>query len=317
MENIHSEKLVAHNKPAILSLFVFIFLLIGATIIAYQLGDYFLRTTAGISSGEILSLADEEALEPGIKYAILFYQGITSFVIFIVAALLFFLVYNKVNLPLLVSTRYRQGYPYLLTGAILFCFFIVNSLFIEINSQMTMPESMAEVESALKALEEELAAFTKLLTQFHSPLYFVATVIVIAVLPAVGEELIFRGILQNIIRRMAGNYHVAIWLAAILFSAIHMQFYGFLPRMILGALFGYLYVWSGNLLLPILAHFLNNAISLILLYAAQKHLTDIDVESPESFPFAIVVPFAVLTGYLLYMFYQYFRKTKAADGELG
>lgn len=317
MENIHSEKLVAHNKPAILSLFVFIFLLIGATIIAYQLGDYFLRTTAGISSGEILSLADEEALEPGIKYAILFYQGITSFVIFIVAALLFFLFYNKVNLPLLVSTRYRQGYPYLLTGAILFCFFIVNSLFIEINSQMTMPESMAEVESALKALEEELAAFTKLLTQFHSPLYFVATVIVIAVLPAVGEELIFRGILQNIIRRMAGNYHVAIWLAAILFSAIHMQFYGFLPRMILGALFGYLYVWSGNLLLPILAHFLNNAISLILLYAAQKHLTDIDVESPESFPFAIVVPFAVLTGYLLYMFYQYFRKTKAADGELG
>ncbi len=317
MENIHSEKLVAHNKPAILSLFVFIFLLIGATIIAYQLGDYFLRTTAGISSGEILSLADEEALEPGIKYAILFYQGITSFVIFIVVALLFFLFYNKVNLPLLVSTRYRQGYPYLLTGAILFCFFIVNSLFIEINSQMTMPESMAEVESALKALEEELAAFTKLLTQFHSPLYFVATVIVIAVLPAVGEELIFRGILQNIIRRMAGNYHVAIWLAAILFSAIHMQFYGFLPRMILGALFGYLYVWSGNLLLPILAHFLNNAISLILLYAAQKHLTDIDVESPESFPFAIVVPFAVLTGYLLYMFYQYFRKTKAADGELG
>lgn len=83
--------------------------------------------------------------------------------------------------------------------------------------------------------------------------------VIMAVIPAVGEELIFRGCLQRIFCKWIASPHVCIWLVAIIFSAIHMQFYGFLPRMLIGALFGYLYFWSKNIYVPIFAHFLNNA----------------------------------------------------------
>lgn len=179
-----------------------------------------------------------------------------------------------------------------------------------------MPEGFEALEKAMKQMEDQLAQFTKLLTQFDTFPYFLSSVLVIAILPAIGEELIFRGLLQNIVRRLSGNYHVGIWMAAIIFSSIHMQFYGFLPRMLLGALFGYLYVWSGNILVPMLAHFLNNSISLVLLYAAQQKITDMDVDSEESFPIFIVLIFAALTAYLLYLFYNYYKKVYHVNGKL-
>lgn len=316
MENINSEKLVAHNKPAVLSLFVWFFLLVGSTIIAFQAGDFFLKQTAGISSSEIMSLMKQGELNINTKYAVLFYQGISSFFTFIFSGLLFFIFYNKIRFRDILGPRHQQPYPYLLAAGILFCFFIVNTLFIEINSKMSLPAGLEEFEIALRKLEDQLAQFTKLLTQFDSFLYFLSSVLIIAILPAIGEELIFRGLLQNIVRRLAGNYHVAVWIAAIIFSAIHMQFFGFLPRLLLGVLFGYLYVWSGNLLIPILVHFLNNAISLALLYAVELKFTDMDVESEESFPVTIVLAFAAVTTYLLYRFYNYFKETAGAHGKL-
>jgi membrane protease YdiL (CAAX protease family) len=108
---------------------------------------------------------------------------------------------------------------------------------------------------------------TTYLTNFENIVEFLAAIVILAVVPAIGEELLFRGILQNKITLLTKNYHVAIWVSAIIFSAIHFQFYGFVPRVLLGALFGYLYVWSGNLGVAILAHFINNGFTLFLIYA--------------------------------------------------
>jgi len=83
-----------------------------------------------------------------------------------------------------------------------------------------------------------------------------------ALLPAFAEELSFRGTLQQIL----GNKHLAIWLTAIVFSAIHMQFYGFIPRMLMGAMFGYIFVWTGSLWVPIVMHFTNNSLAVIAYY---------------------------------------------------
>jgi membrane protease YdiL (CAAX protease family) len=137
---------------------------------------------------------------------------------------------------------------------------------------------------------------------------------VIAVLPGIGEELLFRGFLQNLLKRIFKNDHVAIWVAAVLFSAIHFQFYGFIPRMLLGALFGYIYVWSGNLLYPIIAHFVNNCVSLVALYVYQKGLTDIDVESTEALPTMYVIIFSALFVVTLIYFKNYLAKTNANEG---
>jgi membrane protease YdiL (CAAX protease family) len=88
----------------------------------------------------------------------------------------------------------------------------------------------------------------------------------IAVLPAVGEELLFRGVIQKLFSKITRSHHWGIWISAILFSALHLQFYGFIPRLLLGAMFGYLLVWSGSLWLPILAHFINNAAAVTALF---------------------------------------------------
>ena len=153
-----------------------------------------------------------------------------------------------------------------------------------------------------------MKVLTEFLTDFDSTGYFILAIFVIAVIPGIGEELLFRGFLQNILRRIFKNDHVAIWTAAIVFSAIHFQFYGFIPRVLLGALFGYLYVWTGNLLIPICAHFINNSVSLIALYIYQKGLTDIDVESTEALPTVYVLIFSALFVVTLAYFKNYLAK---------
>ena len=111
----------------------------------------------------------------------------------------------------------------------------------------------------MKAKESEAMRMTYLFLKVNGFGDFLINLFTIALVPAVAEELMFRGGVQRAFNRMFNNPHVAIWLAAFLFSAIHMQFYGFLPRLLLGALFGYIYVWTGSLWYAIFAHFINNA----------------------------------------------------------
>lgn len=92
-----------------------------------------------------------------------------------------------------------------------------------------------------------------------------------AVVPAIAEELFFRGTLQGLIERGTKNAHVAVIMTAVLFSAMHIQFYGFIPRAVMGIFMGYLYIWYRSLWLPILVHFVNNAAAVILYFMIQRH----------------------------------------------
>lgn len=129
--------------------------------------------------------------------------------------------------------------------------------------------------------------------------------LVIAIVPAIGEELLFRGYLQQSFSNWLSNPHVAIIVTAVLFSAIHLHFQAFLPRFILGVLLGYLFYWSGSLWLPILAHFANNAQAVIISYTTFKVdsgvysvISDVEVDPMMAlFSFASVVV-------LLFMFYK-------------
>lgn len=125
--------------------------------------------------------------------------------------------------------------------------------------------------------------------------------------PAVGEELLFRAGLQKKLQNIIGNYHVAIWVSAFIFSAFHMQFYGLIPRMCLGALFGYIYVWSGNIWAAVFAHFLNNAITLIIIHLFQGQLSKNGLDNPENFPLLPAILSLVLVLLALQHFYHYHR----------
>jgi hypothetical protein len=86
---------------------------------------------------------------------------------------------------------------------------------------------------------------------------------------------------------LTGNIHLAVWLTAFLFSAIHFQFFGLVPRMVLGALFGYYFYWTGNIWLSVFGHSLNNGLTLVGLYLYKQNLSPIDVEDPEQIPWYI------------------------------
>ncbi len=193
------------------------------------------------------------------------------------------------------------GVVFLLTLA----FITANSVVIEWNMHLDFGAFSTSFGEWARAKEESLSELTQFITQFDSTGSLLAGLIVIAILPAIGEEMVFRGILQRKLQQLTHRPHLAIWLAAFFFSAIHLQFYGFFPRLLLGALFGYIYYWSDNLWYPIAAHFLNNAFTLIMLYLYQQKATDIDLESTDSVPWSMALLALVVGAGLL----VYFRQT--------
>ncbi|GAB3231208.1 hypothetical protein GCM10027346_17460 [Hymenobacter seoulensis] len=164
------------------------------------------------------------------------------------------------------------------------------SVLVEWNAKAHFPAFLSDWEKAARELEDRGQQITRYLTRFSSPLRFVVAVLVIAVVPAVSEELFFRGVIQRNLVQWTSR-HVGIWLAAALFSAIHFQFFGFVPRFVLGLVLGYLYEWSGNILVPMAAHFAQNGFQLILLYNAQQQwaASDFDPDSTESLPWYLVL----------------------------
>lgn len=134
------------------------------------------------------------------------------------------------------------------------------------NKMMTLPESLSELEQSMQAMENSAAALLERLMADHSPDVVIANFIVIAVAAGITEEFFFRGSLQQLVKKICHNRHVTVWITAFIFSFIHFQFYGFVPRMLLGALLGYIFLWSGNLWIPVIVHTLNNALSVALYY---------------------------------------------------
>jgi membrane protease YdiL (CAAX protease family) len=174
---------------------------------------------------------------------------------------------------------------------------------------MKFPDFLKDFESWARQEEDRLKKLTVAMTHFESMADLLIGLVVIALLPAIGEELVFRGMIQNEFFRGTRNIHFAIWTSAIIFSAIHLQFYGFIPRVLLGALFGYLYYWSANLLIPMFAHFFNNAFGVVMIYLNQKKIIDFDVEDNTAAPLQYVLLNVLLTVGLLYYIWKHYNTT--------
>ncbi|WP_353136743.1 CPBP family intramembrane glutamic endopeptidase [Pseudopedobacter sp.] len=173
------------------------------------------------------------------------------------------------------------------------------------NNKMVLPESLKGIEIWMRQKEDEAMTLTKQLLIMKSYTDFAINLLMIAIIPAIGEELLFRGGIQQIFGKWFGNPHIAIWLAAIIFSAIHVQFYGFIPRMFLGALFGYLLFWGKSLWYPIIGHFINNGSAVIMAFIYQQNGKGIEeIEKTDNFPAYGYLFSALFTLVLLYNFYQ-------------
>jgi hypothetical protein len=151
-----------------------------------------------------------------------------------------------------------------------------------LNEGVEFPSALKGLEDLFVGMEEQAMELTNAIARTDSVFILLMNLLVVAVLPAFGEEMIFRGIILPVLRKWTKNVHVAVWLTAFLFSAMHFQFFGFLPRLVLGAILGYLFVWSKTLWAPIIAHLANNALALVLMFLIARGVIPEEAESFEA-----------------------------------
>ena len=151
------------------------------------------------------------------------------------------------------------------------------SMLADWNNGIELPSFLASVEEMMRQMEEQAKVLTERFLQTSSVGMMFANLFVMALLPAICEEMMFRGWLQRVLGKSV-NYHTAIWVSAFVFSAIHFQFYGFIPRMLIGAALGYLYHYTGSLWASILAHFVNNAAAVVIAFLSYNGYTNIDFD---------------------------------------
>jgi membrane protease YdiL (CAAX protease family) len=237
-------------------------------------------------------------------WLLIWMQGLSSLVLFVFTALGYWYWIEKKKFADFSSAAFPGVATLLLVFLIQMAFLPLNSLLASWNENITFPPFLAGLEATFKEMEKQAADITEFLAKTDSIGQLAMNIIVIGVIAGIGEELLFRGLIQRKLLRAFKNYHVAIWVAAIVFSAIHFQFYGFLPRVMLGALFGYLYVWTGNIWVPILAHIFNNTVAVILYHLIHKGVVSPELEKMDNVPLPLVGAATVFFGFLVYKFYQ-------------
>jgi membrane protease YdiL (CAAX protease family) len=178
------------------------------------------------------------------------------------------------------------------------------------NEQITFPESMKNIEMWMREMEESNKAILQTLIENSNIFILLLNIIMLALLPAMFEEFLFRGTLQPFFTQWLRNKSLAIIITAFIFSAIHFQFYGFLPRFFLGIYLGYLFIWGKSLWIPIIAHFMHNTNSLILNYILQQNDIDIDAielnQISEFYPVVIFCTFSIV--FFIYMLWKKYTK---------
>jgi uncharacterized protein len=181
---------------------------------------------------------------------------------------------------------------------------IINFL-TEINLSLSLPEWLSSLEDWMQRSEEAAKKLTEAFLAVYTTKGLLLNLLMIAVIPALGEEFLFRGVIQRIFIEWTKNIHWGILISALLFSAMHFQFYGFLPRTMLGMLFGYLFVYSGSIWYPVIAHFFNNAMAVLVYFFAGKETVEKTIDQFGTQ--GVSVYFVLLAIILLYLLMRFFR----------
>lgn len=289
--NLVSDRPAAISILRILAMIVFGYLIMGNVVAILVISLLF--------DGNLIEAVGDPLNHPEIRDIMLFAQGLASLV-----GLVFIPWFYLRSFEHRSFARFFSGIPSALwfpvLSALVIAFAISISPIVEWNAALQFPEWTGALGQYLANMEKQAEILVRAFTSNLTPATFTLVFVVIAIIPAIGEEFVFRGLIQTELQRAFGNPHVAIWLAAAFFSAFHFQFLGFFPRMLIGALLGYVYFWSGNLWLPIVVHFLNNGLQVIALYLKQLGVITLDLESPESAPMPYVALALAITGALIY-----------------
>lgn len=187
---------------------------------------------------------------------------------------------------------------------------------VELNKSMSLPAWMSGIEQAMIQAEEAAAETTARLLDFQDIGTLIACTMVVGFLAGLSEEMLFRGAMLRTMEDSRMGTHAAVWITAIIFSAIHMQFFGFLPRMLLGVWLGYLLVWTRSLWVPIIAHTLNNATVVVMTFLSNRGIVPegygdtLGLPESGSFPWLAIASIIAALGIALWTYRHYHNKNK-------
>jgi membrane protease YdiL (CAAX protease family) len=250
------------SKLLLLIILVFSFLLFSLLLGILVLVPFF-------GSGVISLIAAPDFADPAIVNALKVVQMLNTAGGLLLPAIVFMWLCNRPD----SGTIYRlPQIPWLLaaSAALIIVAQPVVGLANELNSHLALPGWLSDVETWMKDKENINAQVTEAFLSTTSNMGFLINVLMIAILPALAEEILFRGALAGLLKDWTKNVHVAVLISSLVFAAIHLQFYGFLPRFLLGMVLGYLFFWSGSIWLPVVAHFTNNFLSVFIEFIFRK-----------------------------------------------
>lgn len=252
-----------------------------------------------INMEQIIEMCKEEPNTiPALK---LFQVFAGSIGVFLIPALLFPQALGEKAINFLNLKKPTPYFSWLIAIALMFMVIPAVSWLYQFNQGLRFPEEWKEFEAQIKQMETQAGELTRIFLKANSMGVLLLNLLVVAVIPAICEEFFFRGALQNFIRGCFNNEILAIVFAALIFSGFHGQFYGFIPRLFLGIILGFLYATSGNIWVAVLAHFLNNAIATIVAYTADLY-PEMEIFSEDYlFPVYIsVLSLMMVTGLIIW-----------------
>jgi uncharacterized protein len=246
---------------------------------------------------------------PELENTVLIVQGILHLGIYTFSSLAYLFFVEKKKISSLNSGKGSfMLIPFVICILVMITFVPANSWVIEWNRSLALPKVFNKIEEWLLTKERVGMELSRIMTNITSLPDFILTFLIVAVIGPIGEELLFRGLIQNKFTIIFKSPHMAILTTSILFSAVHLQFLGFFPRLILGLLLGYIYYWSKNIAIPILAHIVNNGTIVVVYYLYHNGFIDSRQLTAKAGLGEVVLSLLIGTGLLFWFWKRYESK---------
>jgi membrane protease YdiL (CAAX protease family) len=256
-------------------LLLVLFLMVCCYLIFFGMGILLAMPIFKVPPGEVIQILENNEVETNIGL-LKFLQVLYSIGLFLVPAILSGFLIQRNTWKFLKANRVSSYWIIILVITIM----IVSIPWINftsfLNEKLSLPERWGDLMERIRENDENSWDLMKAYLQTDNIGGLLINIFMVALIPAIGEEFLFRGTVQRILSEWYRNEHLAIWTAALLFSLMHYQFLGFIPRVMLGALFGYLFVWTGSIWMAVLAHFINNAVAVIYYYIFYQGTLEIE-----------------------------------------
>ncbi|WP_184550149.1 CPBP family intramembrane glutamic endopeptidase [Mucilaginibacter sp. FT3.2] len=271
--------------------FVLVFSIIAAGIIILVFGMKTLTDTAAF-----------DLQNPNVGPALWILQIVSTTIPLFVAPVIFALFIVRDPRDYLKATfKFNPLFLVLIFAIMLFSSPIMEVLS-NINEKLVLPHALKWVEDWMRSAEQSAQKATEAMLNMKTIWSMLWAVFVVGLLTAIAEEFLFRGVIQTIFVRWTKNKHAAIWITAILFSAFHMEFFTFLPRVFLGAIFGYFVAYSGSIWTSVWAHFLNNGSAVVITYLFNHKIIKLSPDDQHVFNYGAYAFSLIIVLFLLFIY---------------